>query len=253
MRKNASKDGVLLTGAQCQFARNKLGMTQAQLAKAVEVSRSQIANFETKGERFTPSAEVREKLRDYFESEDASISEDFAALDGASEESASRDNGSAVASRTMQYIRRLADSGCFRMSSKLSEAQRDRLLAEIDKAREELEEIAASPAQEGFFDRYNQATDERIEKADALIKKFGFLCIVAFDYGFVSLPTPSLVDGKRKPKTIADALAIKYADAFKQIGIRKNDTTVPEGDDESQTRIPRTRSPSQDASFLQKL
>lgn len=223
--------GSSITGAQCQYARSKLGLTQAQVASAVGVSRSQIANFETKGERFTPSEAVRTKLRAYFEAEDPDFAQDAAALGGAAandEDAATPDQrltGSAVPSNAMRYVRRLTEAGCFRMSADLTEAQRDRLLAQIDKVRERLDDIAQAKAQPGFFDPYDQATDDRIAEADGLIKEFGFLCIVAFGYGFITLPTPSLLDGKRKPATIADALGLKYADQFKKIGIRKNDTS----------------------------
>jgi len=228
-RRNGS-EGDSITGAQCQYARNKLGLTQAQLAREVGVSRSQIANFETKGERFTPSVEVRKKLRDHFEEQDPDMADELAQMSGSASRDPDRDD--AVSSRTMAYVRRLADAGCFRMSGELSEQQRDRLLAEIDKVRERMEEIAETVPKPGLFDPYDEGTDRLIDEADGLVKKFGFLCMVAFGYRFITLPTPAMVAGKKKPSSIADALGVKYADAFKLIGIRRNDASdreaVPE-------------------------
>lgn len=213
-----AKNDALITGAQCQYARNKLGLTQVKLAKEVGVSRSQIANFETKGERFTPSEEVRQKLRDYFVGEDDGIEEEWP--DGAAPDA--EHPGAPVRSSTMRTMQRFEAVGCFRMSGELSEAQRDRLLDEIDKVRDRLEEIAATAAKPGVFDPYDSRTDQLIDEADGLIKKFGFLCIVAFGYGFISLPSTALLERKKKPASIADSLAIKYADVFKGIGIKKN-------------------------------
>jgi transcriptional regulator with XRE-family HTH domain len=222
----------LLTAAQCQFARNKLGVTQAEVAKAAGVSRSQIANFETSGDRFTPSDEVRRKLRDYFLSEDPALEAKFDTMVQADDED-NRSEGSAVGSRTMDYIRRLTDVGCFRISAELTDAQRDRLLDAIERVRDELGEKASKPAKPGVFDVYDRETDELIAEADELIKAFGFLCIVAFGYGFVSLPSAALFDGRRKPATIADALALKHEEAFAEVGIRKNDMSRDETVDDA--------------------
>lgn len=226
-------DGLLLTGAQCQFARNKLGLTQAKLARDVGVSRSQIANFETNGERFTPSLEVRKKLREYFEDQDSDIGEDLDAVaGGAAEESAP---ASAISSKAMAYVQRLTAAGCFRMSVDLPEVQRDRLLDEMERVRDRLEEIAETRAKPGVFDPFDAATDELITEADGLVKRFGFLCIVGFGYGFISLPTPALLERKQKPATIADVLMLKYSDEFKRLGIKKRDARPgqePEEDEE---------------------
>lgn len=229
----ARKSDALITGAQCQYARNKLGITQARLAKEVGVSRAQIANFETKGERFTPSEEVRQKLRDYFEDQLPGIETEWPDAVSSSvgnDDTASGSSG--VRSSTMRYVQALSAAGCFRMSAELSEKQRDRLLDEIEKVRSRLEEIASTEAKPGVFDPYDGATDELIGEADGLIKKFGFLCIVAFGYGFITVPTNALLERKKKPSTIADALALKYAGVFKDIGIKKNATGDAERDNE---------------------
>lgn len=220
VRQRAADEGVI-TGAQCQFARNKLGMTQAQLARELEISRSQIANFETKGERFTPSLEVRKALRDYFEGRDPEIAADLATVDGGGADEP--EPAPAISSKAMAYVQRLTAAGCFRMSSDLSEAQRDRLLDEMELVRDQLEEIAETPAKPGVFDPFDDATDKLIAEADGLVKRFGFLCIVGFGYRFISLPTPALLDHKQKPATIADALMLKYAAEFKRLGIKKRD------------------------------
>jgi len=243
MGRKQEADDEAITGAQCQFARNKLGMTQAQLASAVKISRSQIANFETKGERFTPSFEVRKKLRDYFEERDPDIAGDLAAVGGGASEESPPDAG--IGSRAMSYVQRLTAAGCFRMSADLPEAQRDRLLDEMEHVRDRLEEIAETPAKPGVFDPFDEATDKLIAEADGLVKRFGFLCVVGFGYGFISLPTPALLDRKQKPATIADALMLKYADEFKRLGIKKRDVrSDPEADDGEEGAAPIAPAPA---------
>lgn len=238
-----------LTPEQCREARrNRLGLTQQQLAKGAGVSRTLITGFETGG--LALSEPVKLKLLDYLAAEmekqgldpedvfGSAGDTEAGGIDGSADASSTRApelRRAAVGNGTGRRSKFIKGAECIYISGAVAdEAERERMHERMETIRDRLAEIGEQEAKPGIFDPFDDDTDKLIDEGRALITETGLLYLRLFGHDLAPAPTPAMVQRKQRPATVADALGLVFADVFKALRVRRNGKRTDPGEDQDE-------------------